>query len=92
MEKLIFTPEGEEKIELFIIEQTTIGGVNYYLATETEEGDSDALILKDLSKKEDEEAVFVVVDDDNELDAVAKVFESILDDVSFVREETNEEN
>lgn len=90
MEKLIFTPDGDQKIELFVIEKTTIGGIDYYLATETEEGDSDALILKDLSKREEEEAVFEVVSDDNELDAVAKVFESILDDVSFVREENDD--
>lgn len=92
MEKLKFTPEGDNPIELFIIEKTTIGGVDYFLATETEEGDSDALILKDLSKREDDEAVFEVVSDDNELNAVAKVFESILDDISFVGEETDEEN
>lgn len=92
MEKLVFTPEGDKQIELYIIEKTTIGGVDYFLATETEEGDSDALILKDLSKREDEEAVFEVVSDDNELNAVAKVFESILDDISFVGEETDEEN
>ena len=41
------------------------------------------MILKDLSKKEDTEAVFEIVSEDAELEAVAKVFESLLDDVSF---------
>lgn len=83
MDSIKITLEDNNECELFIIEKTTIGGVDYYLATEEEEGDSDALILKDLSKKEEEEAVFQVVSDDDELNAVAKVFESILDDVSF---------
>ncbi len=85
MEKITFSDEGQ-KIELYVIEQTTIGGVDYFLATESEEGDCDALILKDLSKKEDTEAVFEVVSDDNELQAVSKVFESLLDDISFTTE------
>lgn len=87
MEKIIISPEGEEKIELYVLEQTTIGGIDYFLATESEEGDCDALILKDLSKKEDSEAVFEVVSDDEELDAVAKVFESLLDDITFSADE-----
>lgn len=78
---------GRRKIELFVLEQTTIGGIDYFLATESEDGDCDALILKDLSKREDSEAVFEVVSDDAELDAVAKVFESLLDDISFSADE-----
>lgn len=92
MEKIPFSPDGGDPIEFYILEQTTVAGVDYYLVTEDEEGDSDALILKDLSKKDDSEAVFEVVSDDTELDSVAKIFESILDDISFVREEGNEEN
>jgi len=87
MEKIVLSPEGEEKIEFFVLEQTTIGGMDYFLVTESEDGDCDALILKDLSKKDDKEAVFEVVSDDAELDAVAKVFESLLDDVTFSADE-----
>jgi len=87
MEKIVLSPEGEEKIEFYVLEQTTIGGVDYFLVAESEDGDCDALILKDLSKKEDAEAVFEVVSDDAELDAVAKVFESLLDDVTFSADE-----
>ena len=87
MEKIVLSPEGEEKIEFYVLEQTTIGGVDYFLVAESEDGDCDALIFKDLSKKEDVEAVFEVVSDDAELDAVAKVFESLLDDVTFSADE-----
>lgn len=87
MEKIKFTPDGEEAIEFFVLEQTTISGVDYYLVTEEEEGDGEAFIMKDLSTKDSEEAVFEFVEDDAELDAVGKIFESILDEISFQKAE-----
>lgn len=82
-EKITFTPEGEEPVDFFVLEQTRIGGITYILVTDAEEGDGDALILKDMSKDGDAEALYVIVEDDDELDAVAGVFESMLDDVKF---------
>ena len=86
-EKIRFTPEGEEEIEFYVIEQTPIGGVNYILVTEEESGDADAYILKDLSKPEDTEGIYEMVTEDAELDAVSTIFENLLEDVDFVREE-----
>lgn len=91
MEKIVISPEGEEPIEFYVLEQTTVAGVDYYLVTEDEDGDSEALILKDLSGKDDEEAVFEIVDDDAELNSIAKIFESILDDISFITDDEDEE-
>ena len=45
------------------------------------------MILKDLSQDGEEESVFEIVSDDKELEAVAGVFESMLDDVEFVQDE-----
>lgn len=84
LEKITFNPEGEEPVEFFVLEQTRIGGVNYILVTDFEEGDGEALILKDISKDGEEESVFTIVSDDEELAAVAGVFENMLDDVEFV--------
>lgn len=89
MEKISFIPDGQDKVEFFVLEQTRLGGVNYLLVTEEEEGDSDALILKDLSKEGDAEGVYEIVSDDRELAAVAEIFEDILEDVAF---ETVEED
>lgn len=83
LEKITFTPEGEEPVEFYVLEQTRIGGFNYILVTDAEEGDGEALILKDNSKDGEEESVFTIVSDDDELDAVAGVFENMLDDISF---------
>ena len=41
------------------------------------------LILKDLSKVEEDESVYEVVEDDTELLAVSKVFEELLEDVDI---------
>ena len=65
------------------MEQTTVSGVNYILVTDKEEGDSEALILKDVSKSEDEEALYEIVSDETELNALADIFESLMDDISF---------
>ena len=83
LEKITFRPDGEEPVEFYVLEQTRIGGVNYILVTDEEEGDGDALILKDLSEDGDEEGVFSIVSEDEELSAVAGVFQNMLDDITF---------
>ncbi len=82
-EKIRFTPDGEEPVDFYVLEQTNIGGKTYILVTDAEEGDGDALILKDMSEEGSEEAVYVIVEDDDELTAVAGVFESMLEDVKL---------
>ena len=83
MEKITFRPEGEETVEFYVLEQTRIGGFNYILVTDSEEGDGEALIMKDISADGEEESIFDIVTDDAELDAVAGVFSNILDDVEL---------
>ncbi len=83
MDKIIFKPENEEPVEFYVLEQTKIGGCQYILVTEQEEGDSDALILKDISAPEAPEAIYEIVEDDTELSAVAAVFENILEDIEL---------
>ena len=82
LEKITITID-EEDIDLYILEQTRIGGINYLLATEEETGDGEAYILKDLSQDGEEESILEFVEDDDEFDAVAGVFSQMLDDVDF---------
>lgn len=83
MEKIIFEPENDTPVEFYVLEQTKLGGIQYILVTEEEEGDGEALILKDVSAAEDTEAVYEIVEDDTELDAVAAVFANILEDIEL---------
>ena len=83
MEKVNFTdPDTNESAEFYVLEQTTIRGINYLLVTVDEEGDSDAFILKETQTK-DEESVYVLVEDDTELSAIGKVFAELLDDADI---------
>ena len=84
LEKITFRPEGEEPVEFYVLEQTRIGGHNYILVTDVEEGDGDALILKDMSQDGEEESIYDVVSDDEELEAVSGVFADMLEDVDLI--------
>ncbi|MEG1847108.1 MAG: DUF1292 domain-containing protein [Lachnospiraceae bacterium] len=87
LDTVAFYTEDGEAVEFYVLEQTRIAGVNYILVTDQEEGDGEALILKDLSAQEEEESVYEIVSDEEELEAVAVMFDGILDDVEFVTED-----
>lgn len=84
MEKILFTSEGEEAVPFYVLEQTRLGGIDYILVTDSEDGDAEALILRDTSTDADAEAVYEIVTDDEELNAVAAVFENMMDDVKLM--------
>ena len=84
MEKVKFMPAGEERAEEFyVLEQTMIGGISYLLVTDKEEGDGEAWILKDLSKDGETEALYEMVEDEAELEAVGRIFAEMLEDVDL---------
>lgn len=78
--KIVFTDEDGTKEEFFVIEETRMGDVSYILVCESMEEETDAYIMKDISAKEESEAVYVFVEDDTELEAVADIFEQLLDE------------
>lgn len=85
MEKITFVPDGGEAVDFYVLEQTTIGGVNYILVTDAEEDEEgEAYILKDMSDSDAEERVYSMVEDDTEFDAVSAVFENILEDINLI--------
>lgn len=84
MEKIAFIPDGQDTpVEFYVLEQTKIAGVSYILVTDETDGDGEALILKDLSAEGETEALYEIVSDDTELQAVAAVFGNLLDDIEF---------
>lgn len=83
MEKIVFQTETEESVEFYVLEQTRIGGIDYILVTDTTEDDAEALILRDMSQPGEEQALYEIVTDDEELSAVAAVFENMLDDIEL---------
>lgn len=85
MEKITFNPEGDAPVDFFVLEQTTVAGANYILVTEEEEGDGEALILKDISDIEDTESLYEIVSDETELKALADIFENLMEDVDIIK-------
>lgn len=86
MEKIEFTfSDTKETVEFFVVEQTRFQGYPYLLVTDgdDEEEEADAYIFKDLSRPEDTEAVYELVEDEEELEAVSQIFEALLEDVDF---------
>lgn len=74
--------ELNEDLEFYVLEQTQINGDTFLLVTEEEEGDSDAFILKQVNGQ-DEELVYEMVEDENVLEGLAKIFAELLEDVDF---------
>lgn len=84
MEKIKFTLDTQESVEFYVLEQTRLSGSQYILVTDVQEGDGEALILKEVSQQGAEEKIYEVVDDDTEMSAVAAVFENLLDDIGLM--------
>jgi len=87
-DEIVFTTEDGEEVVFRILEQTKLGGVNYILVTSTEDEeeedtDAEAYIFKDISKETDEEAIYDMVEDDQELASVASIFKELLDDIEL---------
>lgn len=85
MEKLIFQDENGEAAEFYVLEQTRISGRNYLLVTDSEEEDGECLILKDMAGDQERESLYEVVEQEQELDAVLKVFDELLEDVDITK-------
>ena len=86
MEKITFTPLGEEPVDFYIIGQTALNGKSYILVTDAADGDAEALVLRDDSEADDDDALYSVVEDDNELAACAAAFGDLLDDEDILLE------
>ena len=70
--------------EFYVIDETKVNDVNYLLVCESMEDVTDAYILKDLSKAQDEESVYRFVEDDTERKVVADIFAQLLEDEDLV--------
>lgn len=83
MEKIKFQLEDGSVEEFYVEEQTRIGGVAYLLVSDSLDDEANAYILKDMSKDESQDACYEMVEDENELQALFKVFEQMLEDVDL---------
>lgn len=81
-EQIILTDESGEEIALYAVEETRIAGVNYLLAAD-EEGDGECYILRDTAPADSAEAVYEIVEDENELDYLFHIFKELVEDIDL---------
>ena len=82
---VIFTTDENEEVEFQILEQTKLNGISYILVTDALEDaqEGNAYILKDASSEEEEASVYDIVEDENELELIGKIFAELLEDIDL---------
>ncbi len=87
MDKITFKPADDEApVEFYVISETRFGGRTYLLVSDVDpdgEEDGEALILRDDSEESDAEALFTVVEEDEEAETLMGVFSELLIDEDF---------
>lgn len=82
-DEITFVTENGEEVVFEVIEQTRLGGVDYLLVSTSQDEEAEALIMKDISKDTDTEAIYDIVEDEKELELVAGIFKELLDDIEL---------
>ena len=83
MEKIGFVTDSGESIEFYVEEETRVNGIGYLLVTDSDGDEANAYILRDMYADGDTEDDYVLVEDEEEFEAIARVFQQMLDDVDF---------
>lgn len=82
-DSIVFEAEDGTEVEFEVLEQTTLGGVNYLFVVDMADDES-FLILRENSGADTEEmAAYDIVEDEKELSAVIKIFDELLEDVNL---------
>lgn len=82
-DEITFTTDDGEEVVFEVIEQTRLGGIDYLLVSTSDDEEAEALIMKDISKDTDSDAIYDIVEDDKELELVAGIFKELLDDIEL---------
>lgn len=84
-EKIVFTNDDNEEVEFYVLEQTMINGKNYLLVADSdnEEEEANALILREKITTDSEETIYDVVEEEEEVQSISKIFVELLDDVDI---------
>ena len=77
-----FTTDEGEEVPFFVVEETKIAGENYLLVTDSEEDEADAYIFREVCENEND-SFYEMVEDEEKINALSKVFAELLDDVDF---------
>ncbi len=82
-DEITFTTDEGEEVVFEVLEQTRLGGNDYLLVSTLQDEEEQALVLKDISRETDSEAIYDIVEDDKELELVVGIFKELLDDIEL---------
>ncbi len=85
LETIVINFEDGEEVEFYVLEETQLMGINYYLVVSSEEYDEndeiECLILKENVDESDEGyGMYSFVEDEEELQGLSKIFDELLED------------
>ncbi len=84
-ERIAFTTEDNEQVFFYVVEETTLNGNLYLLVTEDNNAEeAEAYIMKQINNSDSYEVTYVMVEDDTEMEAVAGIFDELLEEVDIV--------
>ncbi len=84
-ERIAFTTEDNEQVFFYVVEETTLNGNLYLLVTEDNNAEeAEAYIMKQINDNDSDEVTYVMVEDDTEMEAVAGIFDELLEEVDVV--------
>ncbi|MCC8061023.1 MAG: DUF1292 domain-containing protein [Clostridiales bacterium] len=82
-EKLTMTTDTGDTVDFYVLEETRVNGMDYLMVTDAagEDEDGECYILKDVSGAEESDAVYVFVENDDELNYLYPIFTELLSDM-----------
>ena len=82
-DSIIFEAEDGTEVEFAVLEQTTLGGINYLFVVDKADDVSLLILGEDSGADTEEMAAYDIVEDEKELDAVIRIFDELLEDVNL---------
>lgn len=85
LERIVFNTDDNEDVEFYVLEQTMINGINYLLVADSdnEEDEANALILREKTVIDNKDTIYDVVEDEEELLSISKIFVELVDDIDI---------
>ena len=82
---IMFTTDDGENVEFTVIEEARLSGETYLLVTADEKDEDEvAYVLREVKSEDKTEASYEMVEDDEILNALSKIFEELLEDVDIL--------
>lgn len=80
---IVFEAEDGSEVQFKVVEQTTLGGINYLLVTDMSDEEAFLILKESRDDVAGDMLAYDIVEDEKELEAVVKIFDELLEDVDL---------